>query len=176
MNVSSTHITGANVVTAIINSTAFNISTAAGGTAQETITVTGDPFLLALIKHTPTGTYDRNITNYGSGSGSPTTGNLGTDEVSGTGYSAGGFALTCTNPSIPDSNTAIATFSVNPSWTSATIDADGCMIYNNGKRVGGSAGRAVSVHDFGGEQKVTAGTFTVNFPTANGTAAILRIG
>ena len=177
MSVSSTHVTGANVIVAIINTTAFTLSNAASGTAQETITVNGDAFLLALIVNNFSGTYDRTVTNYGTGSGSPTSSNLGTDEVpNGAGYTTGGFALTSVNPSVPDSNTAIATFSVNPSWTSATIDAQGCEIYNNSKRVGGIAGRAVSVHSFGGEQKVTAGTFTVNFPTANGTAAILRIG
>jgi hypothetical protein len=169
MAVSKADVTGANVIVAIINSTALTISSAASGTAQGTVTFTGDVFKMALIKHSPTGTYDKTTTNY-----TTVTGN--SDEVSGTGYAGGGFTLVNVQPTVPDSNTAIATFNTNPSWTTATIDADGCIIYNSSARISNTAGRATSVHDFGGEQKVTAGTFTVNLPAADGTHAILRIG
>lgn len=159
----------------IINSTACQISNTATGTGAISLNFTADTFKLALIKFNPTGTYDRSITTYAQ-----LTGN--TDEVSGTGYTAGGFTLTNVSPTVPDSNTAITTFSVNPSWTSATIDAAGAMIYNNGistlglARFGnGIANNTVSNHDFGGEQKVTNGTFTVTIPAANGTVGLLRI-
>ncbi len=169
MGVASTHTPSNTFIAYFVNSTAFVMSNNATGAAQETVTVTADTFKLAVIKFALTGTYDKNITNY-----SQLTGN--TDEVGASGtYSAGGFALTNINPSIPDSNTAITSFSVNPSWTSTSIDAEGCMIYNSTARISNTTGRVVSLHDFGGEQKVTAGTFTINFPTANGTASILRL-
>ena len=78
--------------------------------------------------------------------------------------------------------TAYITFSGTISWTSATIDADGCMIQNTNARLGGTsgtntqgAGRAAYVGDFGGEQHVTGGTFTVVMPTADASNAILRL-
>src|SRR6266576_4462347 len=98
-------LTGANTVVAIINSTAVVISNATSSTVQQNnFTFSGDTFKMALIKHTPTGTYDRLITRYAQ-----VTGN--TDEASGAGYSAGGLALTTVSPSIPDSNTAVLSFS-----------------------------------------------------------------
>ena len=122
----------------------------------------GNAFKLALIKHTPTGTYDATSTNY-----SNITGN--TDEVSGTGYTAGGTALTNVDPST-SGTTALTNFSGTIQWTGATIDADGMMIYNST-----NSNKAVGVFDFGGEQKSTAGTFTVQMPTADATHAIVRV-
>jgi hypothetical protein len=74
---------------------------------------------------------------------------------------------------------ATASFSPNPSWTSATISTTAGVIYNSSTRLGAAAtplnGRSVSVHDFGGTQTVTGGTLTLVMPTNNGTNAILRI-
>lgn len=123
---------------------------------------TGDTFKLALIKHGPTGTYDATSTNY-----SNITGN--TDEASGTGYSAGGMALTNVTPTT-SGTTAYTSFSTPVQWTTATIDADGMMIYNTS-----NSNKSVGVWDFGGEQKSTAGTFTINMPTANSSTAIIRV-
>lgn len=123
---------------------------------------TGGAMKIALVKHGPTGTYDATSTNY-----SNITGN--SDEVSGTGYTAGGFALTNVTPTT-SGTTAYTNFSPNPSWTTATIDADGAMIYNSSK-----SNKACGVFDFGGEQKSTAGTFTVNMPSASSSTAIIRI-
>jgi hypothetical protein len=123
---------------------------------------TGNAFKMALIKVGPAGTYGAASTNY-----SNITGN--SDEVTGTGYSAGGTALTNVTPTT-SGTTALWTFSPNPSWTSATFSTTACMIYNTS-----SSNKSVSTHDFGGTQTVTAGTFTVVMPTADASNAILRI-
>lgn len=122
---------------------------------------TGGAMKIALVKHTPTGTYGAASTNY-----SNITGN--SDEVSGTGYTAGGAALTNVTPTT-SGTTAYCDFN-DVSWTTATIDADGGMIYNSSK-----SNKAVAVLDFGGEQKSTAGTFTITFPTPDASNAIIRI-
>jgi VCBS repeat-containing protein len=123
---------------------------------------TGGTMKLALIKHTPTGTYGAASVNY-----SDITGN--SDEASGTGYSAGGLTLTNVTPTT-SGTTAYTNFSGTIQWTTATIDADGMMIYNSSK-----SNKACGVYDFGGEQKSTAGTFTINMPAAAAGTAILRI-
>ncbi len=122
---------------------------------------TGNAFKVALIKHTPTGTYGAASTNY-----SNITGN--SDEASGTGYSSGGATLTSVTPTT-SGTTAYGDFS-DVSWTTATIDADGMMIYNST-----NSNKAVGCCDFGGEQKSTAGTFTIVFPTPDASNAIIRI-
>lgn len=150
------------------SATSLTIFPAATGThATQTIVANGDVFNVALIKHTPTGTYGAASTNY-----SNVTGN--SDEVSGTGYSAGGLALSANVTPQISGTTAFWSWSANPSWTSATIDTDGCMFYHNDLRAG-AAGRAVYVGDFGGRQLVTAGTLTLVLPTNNSSNAILRI-
>lgn len=126
----------------------------------------GDTFTVALIKNACAGTYGAASTLY-----SNITGN--TDEASGTGYTAGGQNMTANVTPATSGTTAFWSWSTNPSWTSASIDTQGCMIYNN-SRVG-SVGHAVYVGDFGGEQKVTAGTLTLVLPTNNSSSAILRI-
>lgn len=131
---------------------------------------TGNVFKMALIKVSPSLTYAGTQTNAGTpGTGTPTTANLGTDEVSGTGYTAGGLAMTNVTPVIV-SGTAVATFSPNPSWTTATFSTTAAMIYNST-----NGNRCVSIHDFGGTQTVSAGTFTVLMPTADQNNALLRI-
>lgn len=123
---------------------------------------TGNAFKIALIKVGPAGTYGAASTNY-----SDITGN--SDEVSGTGYTAGGVTMTNVTPTT-SGTTAYWTFSPNPSWTSATFDTTACMIYNST-----NGNRSVSTHDFGGTQSVSSGTFTVVMPTADASNAILRI-
>lgn len=123
---------------------------------------TGNTFKIALIKVSPTGTYGAASTNY-----SNITGN--SDEVSGTGYTAGGATLTNVTPTT-SGTTAYTTFSPNPSWTSATFSTTACMIYNSS-----SSNRSVSTYDFGGTQTVTGGTFTVVMPTADASNAVIRV-
>lgn len=123
---------------------------------------TGNTFKMALIKVGPAGTYGAASTNY-----SNITGN--TDEVTGTGYSAGGTALTNVTPTT-SGTIALWTFSPNPSWTTATFSTTACMIYNSS-----ASNKAVSTYDFGGTQTVAGGTFTVVMPTADASNAVLRI-
>jgi len=135
----------------------------------------GLAYKMLLIKPSPTGTYDQTLGNVGTpGSGSPSTSNVGTDEASGTGYTSGGVALgTNTAPAV-SSNVATTTWATNPSWTSASFSAIAAVIYTADATLG-SANRTVSVHDFGGTQTVSSGTFTVVLPSNTSTLAILRI-
>lgn len=121
----------------------------------------GHAFKLALIKTGMAGTYGAASTNY-----SNITGN--SDEASGTGYTAGGAALTRVDPTT--SGTTAYTDFADVSWSSATISAAAAMIYNTT-----SGNRAVSVHDFGGTVTSTNGTFQVTFPTPDASNAILRL-
>jgi hypothetical protein len=91
-----------------------------------------------------------------------------TDEVVGTGYTAGGNTLTSPVISI-DGTTAIVDFA-DTTWPSATITARGAVVYNASK-----ANRAIAVLDFGSDKTSTAGDFTVSFPAAAAATAIIRI-
>lgn len=101
--------------------------------------------------------------------GASTTAYSATNEISGTGYTAAGRALTNVNPSI--SGTTAFTDFADVSWTGATFTANGALIYNDTA----AGDPAVSVHAFGSDKSVTAGTFTIQFPAADASNAILRI-
>ena len=96
-----------------------------------------------------------------------------TNEVVGTGYTAGGLTLTNVEPT--SSGTIGFTDFVDVQWTSATFTARGGLIYNTTTGGGGSTTDAVMVLDFGTDKSVSAGTFTVNFPVAASTSAIIRV-
>jgi hypothetical protein len=89
-----------------------------------------------------------------------------TDEVTGTGYTAGGVTLTKVNPSLSGS-TAIVTFN-NVTWNPANFTTSGALIYN------ATTNAAVAVLNFG-EDKTATNTFTIRFPTADANNAIIRI-
>jgi len=89
--------------------------------------------------------------------------------VSGTGYRAGGGTLTNVTPTT-SSTTALTDFA-DLTFSSATITARGALIYNDS--AGGDP--SVVVLDFGGDKTSTAGDFTVVFPTADASSAIIRI-
>lgn len=91
-----------------------------------------------------------------------------TNEVTGTGYSAGGNTLTSVSPTT--SGTTAFTDFADTTWTSATITARGALIYNST-----NANRAVCVLDFGSDKTSTAGDFTIIFPAADASNAIIRI-
>ena len=92
-----------------------------------------------------------------------------TGEVSASGYTAGGQALTITQtPTIGNSGTTVYISFSNASWTGSIV-ARGALIYQSG---GGDP--AVCVLDFGAD-KTSSTTFTVQFPTATNTSAIIRI-
>lgn len=181
MAAAATNVAAGAVIATIDSASQVTLSKAHTGTVTNGISFTADAFKMLLIKAAPGRTFDGTQTNVGTpGSGGPTAANVGTDETSGTGYTTGGFALTNVTPSIASTTTAITTFSANPSWTSASFSATAAVIYNNtATRQGAAAaplgGRAISVHDFGGTQTVSSGTFTVVLPTADASNAILRI-
>ena len=90
-------------------------------------------------------------------------------EVTGTGYTAGGKPLTVSTAPTSSGTTAYIDFS-DVVWSSATITAAGALIYNSSK-----SNAAVAVLDFGGNKTSTAGDFTIQFPAAGPTTAIIRI-
>lgn len=101
--------------------------------------------------------------------GASTTAYSATNEVSGTGYTAGGQTLTNVTPTNPSGTTAITDFA-DVTWTSSTITANGALIYNST-----NSNRAVAALAFGSDKSSSAGDFTVIFPTADATNAIIRI-
>jgi hypothetical protein len=90
------------------------------------------------------------------------------NEVVGTGYTAGGNTLTGATVSLTGT-TAFVDFS-DTTWTTATITARGALIYNSSK-----SNKAVAVLDFGSDKTSTAGSFTVQFPANDSSSAIVRI-
>jgi hypothetical protein len=91
------------------------------------------------------------------------------NEVSGTGYTAGGNTLTRVDPTT--SGTTAFTDFADTTWSSSTITARGAMIYNDSA----SGNPAVVILDFGADKTSTNGDFTVVFPTADASNAIIRI-
>ncbi len=118
---------------------------------------TGNTFKIALF--TSSATLGAGTTAYAA---------TGMNEMSGTGYTAGGKALTSVTPSL-DSTTACCDFD-DISWTSATFTANACLIYNTN-----SSDKAVCAVAFGGDKSVSSGTFTIQFPAKAATTAIVRI-
>ena len=91
------------------------------------------------------------------------------NEVTGTGYTAGGNTLTRVDPT--SSGTTALTDFADTTWSSSTITARGAMIYNDSA----SGDPAVVILDFGADKTSTNGDFTVVFPTADASNAIIRI-
>ena len=89
--------------------------------------------------------------------------------TSGSAYTAKGKALTSVTP-VASSTTAVCDFS-DISWTSASFTARGCMIFNDSA----TGDPSVCCIDFGGDKTATNGTFTIQFPTADSSDAIIRI-
>jgi len=101
--------------------------------------------------------------------GASTTAYTTSNEVSGSGYTAKGNALTSVTP-VADSTTAVCDFA-DTSFTSASFTARGCMIFNDSA----TGDPAVCVIDFGSDKTSTAGDFTIQFPAADASNAIIRI-
>jgi len=100
--------------------------------------------------------------------GAGTTAYSTSNEVSGTGYTAGGAALTNVTPTT-SSTTALTDFS-DLTFSSSTITARGALIYNDSV-----SDKAVLVLDFGSDKSSSSGDFTITFPTADASSAIIRI-
>jgi len=121
---------------------------------------TGHTFKLAL--YTNSASFTAATTDY-----------TATNEVSGTGYSAGGGTLTNVTPTT--SGTTAFTDFADLTFSTATITARGALIYNTTTGGGSSTTDTVVVLDFGGDKTSTAGDFTIVFPTADASNAIIRI-
>ena len=120
---------------------------------------TGNTFKIAL--------YDSDATL-----GASTTAYSTSEEItntSGTAYTAGGASLTSVTPTT-SGTTAYCDFSPDISWTSASFTANAALIYNSS-----ASNKAVAAIAFGGDKTVTNGTFTIQFPTADASDAIIRI-
>jgi hypothetical protein len=120
----------------------------------------GDTFKLAM--YTNSASFNAATTDY-------TTSN----EVSGTGYSAGGGTLTNVTPTT--SGTTALTDFADLTFSSSTITARGALIYNTTTAGGTGTTDTVVVLDFGADKSSSAGDFTIVFPTADASNAIIRI-
>jgi len=128
---------------------AFGTTVTRGSTAADT-------FKIAL--YTSSATLDSTTTAYSV-----------TNEISGTGYTAGGNTLSVSQVPTSTSTTAWLDFA-DTTWSSATITANGALIYNSSQ-----SNKAVAVLAFGGDKTSTNGDFTIVFPTADSSNAIIRI-
>ena len=115
----------------------------------------GSTFKIALF--TSSASLDASTTAYST-----------SNEVTGTGYSAGGNTLTRVDPTT--SGTTAFTDFADSTFSTATITANGAVIYNDG-----ASDASVIVLAFGGDKTSTAGDFTIQFPTADASNAIIRI-
>ena len=93
--------------------------------------------------------------------------------TTGSGYSGGGNTLTNIDPTLA-TDTAICDFS-DTNWTSATFTARGCLIYNTTAVTGFTTNRSILAINFGGDKTVTSGTFTIEFPAAAASTAIIQL-
>ncbi len=125
----------------------------------------GNTFNLAL--YTSSATLNKSTTAYATNpsGGSDTE----ITNTSGSAYSAKGKALTSVTPAL-STDTACCDFA-DVSWTSASFTANGCLIFNDSA----TGDPAVCAIAFGGDKTVSSGTFTIQFPTADASNAILRI-
>jgi hypothetical protein len=118
-------------------------------------TSAGNTFKLAL--YTTVSGFSTGTTNY-----------ITTNEASGTGYTASGTTLVNSTVTVAQ-NISFISFN-NATFSTATLTASCCLIYNTTQ-----SSKAVVVLDFGGSKTSTNGDFTIQFPTANSTSAVLRI-
>ena len=116
---------------------------------------------LALIKPSPTGSFGAATTNYSELTSS-------SDEASGTNYSAGGQNLDSATITL-SGTTAFVDFA-DEVFSNLTITAAGALIYNSS-----ASNKAIAVFSFGSNVASTAGDFTVIFPTADASNAVIRI-
>ena len=141
--------------------TSFKVELLSGGHNFNTTNVartvnTQDTFKIALF--TSAATLDATTTAYST-----------SDEATGTGYTAGGNTLTVSAVPASTGTTAFLDFT-NTTWSTATVTARGALIYNSTY-----SDTSVAVLDFGADKTSTAGDFTIIFPTADATNAIIRI-
>lgn len=125
---------------------------------KKLLDLVNDSFKIALFSALTITTSD---TTYG--------GLTGATESSGTGYSAGGLALSTLSVSA-STTTAVWVSGVNPSWTSSTFSAAYAVIYDTTV-----SNDLVGVIDFGGTQSVSSGTFTITWSASPVAGSILTL-
>ena len=134
--------------------TSFKVDLLSGN--MNFVSGSGDTFKMAL--YTSSATLGPTTTVYSA-----------SNEVTGSGYAAGGNTLTISQSPTSGGTTAYISFS-NTSWASATFTTRGALIYNSSQ-----GNKTVAVFDFGSDKTVSNGTFTITFPTADSTSAVIRI-
>tara|TARA_R110002072_G_scaffold199207_1_gene356832 strand:+ start:106 stop:576 length:471 start_codon:yes stop_codon:yes gene_type:complete len=135
-----------------------NFTSGSGG-GTTTTTGTGNTFKIAL--YTSSASLDATTTAYSA-----------SNQASGAGYDAGGKSLTNVTPTT-SSTTALTDFA-DVTWSSSSITARGALIYNS-STAAGTANRGVLVLNFGADKASSSGDFTITFPTADSSSAIIRI-
>ena len=132
-------------------------------------TGSGNTFKLAMYTNSQAGndnlggtssTMDATVTAYSSSA---------SNEVSSSGYTAGGGGLTNVDPSLKSTSTATTQFSPL-TFSGVTLTARGALIYNDT-----NSDKAVCVLDFGSDKSASSGAFTINFPTNDASNALIRI-
>jgi len=118
---------------------------------------TGTTKVYKIALYTSSATLDATTTSYSTA-----------NEVTGTGYTAGGNTLTVSQIPTSSGTTSYINFS-DTTWSNATITARGALIYES------TANKAVAVLDFGSDKSSSASNFTIQFPSATSTTAIIRI-
>jgi hypothetical protein len=157
MSITGTNIAASSVIATVDSSSQFTLSkNATGSPGSETLTYAADVFNLAL--YTSSATLGASTTAYSS-----------SNEASGTGYVAGGSALTNNGASL-SSTTALVDFA-DLTFSTATITARGSLIYNTR----GGLNNAVITNDFGADKSSSSGNFTIVFPAVDSSNAIIRI-
>lgn len=117
---------------------------------------TGSPYTYKIALYNAVATLNSETTAYTT-----------QDEITGTGYTPGGKVLFPTIGSDPSNNTAYVTFA-NVTWSPASFTTSGALIYN------ATTNASVAVLNFGGEKSASS-SFTIEFPAATSTTAVLRI-
>ncbi len=158
MTFTGTNVGASSAVLAIVGAQAFTSTVASTGAVGNLTFTNPHATAIKLALYTSSATLDATTTAYSA-----------TNEASG--VTAGGYALTF--------SASMPSLTSTTSWTdfadlvisTVTTTARGCLIYNSY----GAQNRAISTHDFGADKTSTAGDFTITFPTADSTNAILRI-
>lgn len=129
----------------------------------------GNSFKFAMFTNSQAGndnlggsssTMDATVTAYSSSA---------SNEVSSSGYTAGGSALTNVVPSLKSTSTATTQFATL-TFSGVTLTARGALIYNDT-----NSDKAVCVLDFGADKSASSGSFQINFPTNDASNALIRI-
>jgi len=121
-------------------------------------------------RHLAANTYNFALYKESASIDSATTRYLTGGEISGTGYSAGGNALT-SYAAVLNAGNAILDFA-DTQWVGSTFSTGGGLLYNDSS----ASKEAVATFNFGSAKEVSSGTFTIQFPTAAAGSAVVEIG